>query len=765
MRTIYKIARTELQTLFYSPVAWLILVIFTFQGSMAFGEYLVQMAQAKDMGYDFPSLTPVLFANSRYTVFAAMQGYLYLYIPLLTMGLMSRELGSGSIKLLYSSPVTNTQIILGKFLSMMIYGLALIGVLVLMVIFSAFVIKDFDMPAVLSGLLGLYLLICAYAAIGLFMSSLTSYQVVAAVLTLAMLAVLNYVQGMWQGIALVREITYWLSISGRCNEFINGLICSEDVLYFIIVVIMFLALAVVRMQSVRQKSPWLFTAGKYFMVLFLAMFAGYLSSRPVLMTYHDATATKTNTLTPNSQEVIERLKGGLTITTYVNLLDEKDVWTALPDRVKNDEQRFRHYVRFKPEIKMKYVYYYDTVVNPEMDKRFPNKNTEQRAKEYMRIFGLDSNLFQTPEQIRKKIDLSGEENLFVRVLERESGEKTFLRTYNDMMHHPGETEITAAFKRLVMKLPKVGFLTGHGERNIRQDGDRNYSAFTKDKKFRYALMNQGFDVTEISLEREVPEDVNIIVVAEMRSPFTAEEQVNWDKYVARGGNLLILSEPKRQDVMSSVLEPFGVNLVSGILVRATENYAPELIQAMPTDEASRLIYHFEDMRKYKSVVTMPSVSGLEYTTDKGFKVIPLFKTDSLVWNELQTTNFVDDTVTLDVKSGEVQKSYVTAIALTREVRNGEQKVMIFGDADCISNGELSTGRKGIRAANFSVIMGGFYWMSNEEVPIDVRRPDPTDTDFYMGQTAASVWKIIFMWVLPALMILFGLYIWLRRRGR
>lgn len=765
MRTIYKIARTELQTLFYSPVAWLILVIFTFQGSMAFGEYLVQMAQAKDMGYDFPSLTPVLFANSRYTVFAAMQGYLYLYIPLLTMGLMSRELGSGSIKLLYSSPVTNTQIILGKFLSMMIYGLALIGVLVLMVIFSAFVIKDFDMPAVLSGLLGLYLLICAYAAIGLFMSSLTSYQVVAAVLTLAMLAVLNYVQGMWQGIALVREITYWLSISGRCNEFINGLICSEDVLYFIIVVIMFLALAVVRMQSVRQKSPWLFTAGKYFMVLFLAMFAGYLSSRPVLMTYHDATATKTNTLTPNSQEVIERLKGGLTITTYVNLLDEKDVWTALPDRVKNDEQRFRHYVRFKPEIKMKYVYYYDTVVNPEMDKRFPNKNTEQRAKEYMRIFGLDSNLFQTPEQIRKKIDLSGEENLFVRVLERESGEKTFLRTYNDMMHHPGETEITAAFKRLVMKLPKVGFLTGHGERNIRQDGDRNYSAFTKDKKFRYALMNQGFDVTEISLEREVPEDVNIIVVAEMRSPFTAEEQVNWDKYVARGGNLLILSEPKRQDVMSSVLEPFGVNLVSGILVRATENYAPELIQAMPTDEASRLIYHFEDMRKYKSVVTMPSVSGLEYTTDKGFKVIPLFKTDSLVWNELQTTNFVDDTVTLDVKSGEVQKSYVTAIALTREVRNGEQKVMIFGDADCISNGELSTGRKGIRASNFSVIMGGFYWMSNEEVPIDVRRPDPTDTDFYMGQTAASVWKIIFMWVLPALMILFGLYIWLRRRGR
>ena len=65
-------------------------------------------------------------------MFTAMQQYLYLYIPLLTMGLMSRELNSGSIKLLYSSPVTNTQIILGKYLSMMIYNLVLPSILYLL---------------------------------------------------------------------------------------------------------------------------------------------------------------------------------------------------------------------------------------------------------------------------------------------------------------------------------------------------------------------------------------------------------------------------------------------------------------------------------------------------------------------------------------------------------------------------------------------------------------------------------------------------------
>lgn len=93
-------------------------------------------------------------------------------------------------------------------------------------------IKDFDYPMVFTGLLGLYLLLCVYAAVGLFMSSLTSYQVVAAMLTLTILGVLNYVGSMWQDVEFVREITYWLSISGRANEFIRGLICSEDLTVF-----------------------------------------------------------------------------------------------------------------------------------------------------------------------------------------------------------------------------------------------------------------------------------------------------------------------------------------------------------------------------------------------------------------------------------------------------------------------------------------------------------------------------------------------------
>ncbi|MCR9013322.1 Gldg family protein [Gabonibacter chumensis] len=765
MKTIYNIARTELQTLFFSPIAWLILIIFTFQSSMAFADVMGGMVRNQALGYGLRGVTLGVYASPWGGLFPIVQQYLYLYIPLLTMSLMSRELGSGSIKLLYSSPVTNIQIILGKYLSMMIYALVLIGVLMVYVLFTAFTVKMLDFPAILSGLLGLYLLICAYAAVGLFMSSLTSYQVVAAMGTLAVLAVLNFVGGMWQDIAFVRDITYWLSISGRCDEFISGLICSEDLLYFIIVIALFLSLAIIRLQACRQKTPWAVSMGKYVGVVCIAMILGYLTSRPTLMAFYDATRTKVRTLTENSQDVVKRLEGGLTITTYTNALEDGTLWYATPRYVNQDLERFKQYTRFKPEIEMKYVYYYDTVNNPDLEKRYPGLSDRERMVKICNSWGLDSNLFITPEQIRQQIDLFPEGNRFVRLIERENGQKTFLRVYDDMMRFPSESEITAALKRLVMKLPKVGFLTGHGERDNKREGDRDYNRFAQDKPFRYSLINQGFDFCDVALDKEIPEDVSILVIAEMRSPMTAEEKVYLDKYIAKGGNLLILGEPKRRDVMNPLVEQFGVQFVPGTLVKPSENFLADFIITDPTKEAGELSYAFDIMRKYEYKATMPNVSGLEYTEGKGFTMTPLFKTDSLVWNELQVTNFVDDTVKYDPEKGEIQKSYVTGLALSRKVGEKEQKIIIFGDADCISNGEISIGRKNVDASNYTIITGGFFWMSDNEVPIDVRRPTMPDNKVYLGETGMYVSKIGFMGVFPGILAIFAILIWIRRRGR
>jgi ABC-2 type transport system permease protein len=765
MKNVFNIARAELQTLFFSPVAWLIIIIFTFQVSMGFSNYFESWVKWFAQGYHSAGVSLDVFANQQSGTFFNVLGYLYLYIPLLTMGLMSREFASGSVKLLYSSPVTNAQIILGKYLSMLIYALILIAILMVFVLVSWFTVKDFEWRAILMGILGIYMLIAAYAAIGLFMSSLTSYQVVAAMGTLAVLAALNYVGSLWQDIAFVRDITYWLTIAGRAGTFLIGLFTSEDFLYFIIVVTLFLMLAIIRLNSVRQKNRWTASVWKYVGVISIAMLLGYATSRPMLMTFYDATSTKSNTLTPNSQQVIKQLKGDLTITTYVNIFDDQHLYIAYPAAINADLLRFRQYVRFKPEIKMKYVYYYDTTNIEGIKKRYPKMTNKERLKKILDLHGMKESMVQSPEATRKEVDLSPEGYKFVRLIQRGSGEKTFLRIFDDQMVFPGETEITAALKRLTMHLPKIGFLRGHGERDNHRQGDRNYNRFASDKPFRYSLLNQGFDVADVVLDREVPKDVNIIVIADMKTGLTAVEKAYLDQYIARGGNLLIAGDAKRQQAMDELIEPFGVHFVPGTLVTANDNFVASFMISRPTKAAGNLIYTFGDMHKGKRVVTMPGAVGLDYTTDKGFEVTPLFVSDSSSWNEMETTDFIDDSVRLNPAAGEVQKQYATGLALSRKTGGKMQKIIVLGDADCISNGEISISRNGIYAANYSVIMGAFYWMSDNEVPIDVRRPSTTDDAISLNEESMFTTKVVLMWVFPGLLALSAIVLWIRRRGR
>ena len=109
--------------------------------------------------------------------------------------------------------------------------------LVIQTVFAAVFVKHLDVPLALSGMLGIFLVLCAYSAIGLFMSVLTSYQLVAAIGTLLVLSALNFIGMLWQDIPVAREITWWLSISGRAKTFLSGLISSEDVVYFLVLIV------------------------------------------------------------------------------------------------------------------------------------------------------------------------------------------------------------------------------------------------------------------------------------------------------------------------------------------------------------------------------------------------------------------------------------------------------------------------------------------------------------------------------------------------
>jgi len=74
-------------------------------------------------------------------------------------------------------------------------------------------------------------------------------------------------------------------------------------------------------------------------------------------------------------------------------------------------------------------------------------------------------------------------------------------------------------------------------------------------------------------------------------------------------------------------------------------------------------------------------------------------------------------------------------------------------------------RNGVQASNFSLVAGTFFWLSDGEVPIDMRRDPAPDTSISIGEKGWVFFGIFFKWGMPALLIAISLIIWIRRRGR
>ena len=749
--------------LFYSPIAWIILLLYTFQVGYGFMEGYVSCVYSQEMFGEVGNLTNLLFSSGYAGIYNLAMKYLYLYIPLVTMNLMSREYLSGSIKMLYSSPVSNAQIIWGKFLSMVAFVGVLMGVLVVYIVLCALTVEHLDLPAVLVGLLGVFLVTCTYAAIGLYMSTLTSYQIIAALGTLAILSFLHYVGGMWQDIAFVRDLTYWLSVRGRANEMIVGLLCSEDLLYFFLVSFFFLQLSVLFLRTKRQKVGAGRVALNYGCLIVGVFLFGFLSSRPHLMSFYDATRFKTNTLTPASQEILKRVEGGLTLTTYSNLMNE-DFSLTLPSNINNDKRRFRQYTRFKPEMKMEYVYYYDSCVVDPSENIFPGVPFDERVKRFAEAMGVDLSNYLPPAEIRERVDLRGEEGRFVRQFKRDNGDASFLRIYSDMLRHPQESEISASLKRLVRRPPLVGCLTGHGERNFQGHGLRGYSLFASQKDHRYALVNQGFDVAEVSLGSPLIDSVDVLLIAEPREAFSDVELAALQRYIERGGNLVVLTNPGREQAAAPLLALLGVRQLPGTLVKLSKELLPNITLAKTTPAAGELSYFFRGTMGIYSVA-MEGVAGLELAEEKGFASCPLLTCDSL-WNELQVTNFEDTVPAFDPERGEKLGSYQAMLALWRNVGEKEQRIIVSGDADFISNGGLlATYNLKTAPVNYEFLLGMFNWLSDGDLPIDVRRPAAIDNAFEVSSLTADILRGCLVWGFPLVLFFSACVLWMRRRGK
>lgn len=743
MKILLQIAKTELKTLFCSPIAWIILVVFAVQVGFTFTGVFEEVLSRQLLGYWNFGLSRTLFvASNPAGVLTQVQDYLFIYIPLITMGVMYHERQTGSLSLLYSSPVEGWQIVVGKYLALLVVGVSFVAILICQGIYCYFIVEHFDVIYFIVAMLGVMLLIAAYSAIGLFMACVIRYPIAAAIATMALLLLLGYVGQWWQDVPVVNQIVYWLSIKNRLTPIIAGLLCSEDLFYFIIVSVLFVSLSIIYIYFSRRSVSWMRRMTTYGALVVAAVILGWLTCQPRLMSYYDATQMKENSLLPEHQEILRKLDGPLKITTYSNLLARTNI---APTGILADKKfSLGNYLRFKPETELDYVFYYD---DPQVKDPYSLRQTARKAAIQT---DQDFSKYLSPTELSQRIDLSSEDYRLVRVIERGDGQKVTLRIFDDPAVQPSESEWMAAFKRLAMPLPRVGFLTGHGERSVNSKQNRDLFFMAQQNNHRHALTNQGFDVVEKSLAKDCLDDVQILMVIDCQQPLTDHELNVLKKYIDNGGNICLSVDDGSVPAMRPLLKIIGLDVADSVITQPHEYANPYLIITQVSTESVSADSSFWWMRKGNELIAMNGCKAIRPISGSGFRSIPLVvSTDSTLAAGKQLTD-----------------SLVFAMAQTREVNGKQQRVVVTGDCDWMSNGELQGIRSDMQTFNANLLREMFRWLSYGEVPINSdRKIGPDDNLTVNNELWSTITRIIFWGVIPISLFLTGIFILLRRRNK
>ena len=249
---IFTIASRELRSLFFSPLAWVVLAIVQLLMSYFFLIYierytlmqsnLAQMANA-------PGVTEVVVAP----FFDTVSVILLLVMPIITMRLLSEEYRNQTLPLLFSAPVSMTEIVLGKYLGIIIF-LGMMIVLLCFMPLSLAIGTNLDEGLVSTCIIGLLLLTAAFAAVGLYISSLTTQPTIAAVGTFGVLLLLWIVDAAGTTASEGTSVLTYLSILKHYQSFLRGILSSTDIIYYLLFIGTFLVLGIRRLDSHRLQD-------------------------------------------------------------------------------------------------------------------------------------------------------------------------------------------------------------------------------------------------------------------------------------------------------------------------------------------------------------------------------------------------------------------------------------------------------------------------------------------------------------------------------
>jgi ABC-2 type transport system permease protein len=237
--------------MFYSPLAWVILAVIQVILAWSFFtsvDYFFSIQSELTTIKNAPGVTDLVATP----LFEVASIILLMVIPLLTMRLISEEKRNRTISLLLSSPVSISEIVIGKYLGLLFFIITMLLLITLMPL-SLSIGTELDLTKIFSGVLGLFLMLAAFSAAGVYMSSLTDNPMIAAISTFGLLLFLWLLNNSTASDGGTNVLNY-LSLHTHFAPLLRGILNTRDIAYFLLFIAGFIVLAIRQLETQRLQS-------------------------------------------------------------------------------------------------------------------------------------------------------------------------------------------------------------------------------------------------------------------------------------------------------------------------------------------------------------------------------------------------------------------------------------------------------------------------------------------------------------------------------
>jgi hypothetical protein len=485
-----------------------------------------------------------------------------------------------------------------------------------------------------------------------------------------------------------------LTLAFRFERLLGGVLHAEDVAYFAILAAAFLGLAGVRLEVLRAGGG----AGRWlpWALALLILAAAGLGLR-LAHRYGgawDFSAAARHSLSPQSRAVMARLAGPLRFTAVV------------PD-----------YGGLRPPVELLLQRY-------------------QRAGADVSVTFLDPDTH--PAQARQ-LGVRGPAEVVV-----EYGGRT------ERVGAPSERTVTAALQRLALEGERwVVGVAGHGEANL--VGRANFDL----GDFGAALERAGFrpQPVETATAGGIPDNAALVVLAAPQVALLPGEESRLAEYLAQGGNLLWLLGRESALDPAVLVQALGLERLPGVIVDA----AAAAVGA--DDPTIAVVSRYPDEAAVRGLGVLslfPGAVALEVAPPPGWRAAPLLQTGPQSWNE---TGALRGPLRVDAAAGERRGPLTLGWAISRpRVGGGEQRVVLVGDADFLSNAFLGN------AGNLDLGTNLVRWLTENDATLDIPLRAAPDLRYDPPPSAGAL-PVLFLYGLPLGCLAAGLGIrsWRRRR--